>query len=69
MNLKQLFSEGSNNLKREKATIGSDPVAKVQLELGLEKDSKDMKIFFIVPGISSKGRVTMCATANLQRDV
>ena len=41
--LKQLFTEVSNILKREKETIGSEPVADVQLELKVEKESKDMK--------------------------
>ena len=37
VNLKQLFSEVSNNLKREKDTIGADPLVRIKPELGLEK--------------------------------
>ena len=35
--LTQSFSEVSNNLKREKDTIGADPLVRIKLELGLEK--------------------------------
>ena len=41
--LKQLFTEVSKNLKKEKATIGSDPVADVRLEMKVEQDSKSIK--------------------------
>ena len=63
--LKQLFTEVSNILKKEKEIIGSAPLEDVQLELKVEQESKDMKIFFITSRISPKGCFEIRITTNL----